>query len=117
MNQNTPTREACWICGKLKGQPPERCNGHYDMPNDTVTRELAEKMTRSPYAPSTQRLARAHLESLDQLEVSAANMRTVQAYAESLESQLAEASETLKSSDRVNRRLTEQLAAPKTDRS
>lgn len=21
--------EACWICGKQKGQPPERCNGHY----------------------------------------------------------------------------------------
>lgn len=20
----------CWICGKLKGQPPERCNGHYE---------------------------------------------------------------------------------------
>jgi hypothetical protein len=19
----------CWICGKEKGQPPERCNGHY----------------------------------------------------------------------------------------
>lgn len=21
---------ACFICGKQKGQPPERCNGHYD---------------------------------------------------------------------------------------
>ena len=22
--------ESCWICKKEKGQPPERCNGHYD---------------------------------------------------------------------------------------
>jgi len=22
--------ETCWICGKEKGQPPERCNGHYE---------------------------------------------------------------------------------------
>ena len=21
--------ETCWICGKEKGQPPERCSGHY----------------------------------------------------------------------------------------
>jgi hypothetical protein len=20
----------CWICGKLKGQPPDRCPGHYE---------------------------------------------------------------------------------------
>jgi hypothetical protein len=20
----------CWICGKSKGQPPERCPGHYE---------------------------------------------------------------------------------------
>lgn len=23
--------EQCWICGKEKGQPPERCPGHYDL--------------------------------------------------------------------------------------
>lgn len=22
--------ENCWICGKPKGQPPDRCNGHYE---------------------------------------------------------------------------------------
>ena len=22
----------CWICGKPKGQPPERCPGHYEIP-------------------------------------------------------------------------------------
>lgn len=22
--------ERCWICGKPKGQPPERCPGHYE---------------------------------------------------------------------------------------
>lgn len=22
--------ETCWICGKLRGRPPERCNGHYE---------------------------------------------------------------------------------------
>lgn len=23
--------EVCWLCHKLKGQPPDRCPGHYDM--------------------------------------------------------------------------------------
>lgn len=23
--------EQCWICGKQKGQPPDRCPGHYEM--------------------------------------------------------------------------------------
>ena len=25
-------RERCWICGKLKGQPPGQCPGHYYVP-------------------------------------------------------------------------------------
>lgn len=28
--------EKCWICGKEKGQPPERCNGHYDDPSSAL---------------------------------------------------------------------------------
>jgi hypothetical protein len=32
--------ETCWICKKEKGQPPERCPGHYDMPQ-----AIAEGMT------------------------------------------------------------------------
>lgn len=29
-----PSAEACWICGKPKGQPPERCPGHYAYPEE-----------------------------------------------------------------------------------
>lgn len=37
---NTPhPPERCWICAKEKGQPPERCNGHYSM---------SEPSTRTP---------------------------------------------------------------------
>jgi hypothetical protein len=36
-------RETCWICGKPKGQPPERCPGHYLMPRDFETQKLKEE--------------------------------------------------------------------------
>lgn len=30
MTPPNPAPAPCFICGKQKGQPPERCNGHYD---------------------------------------------------------------------------------------
>jgi hypothetical protein len=38
-----PDQMDCWICGKPKGQPPERCPGHYDLPTELAT--LREKAT------------------------------------------------------------------------
>ena len=37
--------EICWICKKLKGQPPERCNGHYQ-PLDSLSArcEICDKL-------------------------------------------------------------------------
>lgn len=29
----------CWICGKLKGQPPERCPGHYEGTSSAAGKE------------------------------------------------------------------------------
>lgn len=34
-----PNELHCWICGKPKGQPPERCPGHYAMPSPNRGRE------------------------------------------------------------------------------
>ncbi len=34
--------EECHICGKQKGQPPVRCNGHYEIPEElTIYKEDA----------------------------------------------------------------------------
>ena len=37
-----PLNLPCFICGKQKGQPPDRCPGHYEMPDlkPTVGHEL-----------------------------------------------------------------------------
>lgn len=32
-SHNSSSNTKCWICGKEKGQPPERCNGHYTSVN------------------------------------------------------------------------------------
>ena len=38
--------DICHICKKEKGQPPERCNGHYEKPSALLTRTEREGLAR-----------------------------------------------------------------------
>lgn len=47
-DQQDITQERCAICGKPKGQPPERCAGHYEQPwSDTSSLEEENKLLRA----------------------------------------------------------------------
>ena len=40
--------EQCWICGKKKGQPPDRCPGHYEL-LESSSASPACSVTGSPW--------------------------------------------------------------------
>ncbi len=52
--QQTKKEEPCWICGKLKGQPPNRCPGHYDMQQTKLDKRIR---ALTPWQQETYKLA------------------------------------------------------------
>lgn len=58
-----PLPSVCLICGKQKGQPPERCNGHYSgTPSDPKLLPIAISFTQEEWTRVALALSVAQLE-------------------------------------------------------
>ena len=55
MTSTVPATDVkCWLCGKLKGQPPERCPGHYQTVPEEEPRSDTRDLARFPILISPQ---------------------------------------------------------------